>query len=129
MNALRERYIKMWINRALIRRARVQYVYGQARKLDKACYSPYNQKVGKTGKIRIGVYVMPYYREMYYLLFNAVTDAIEQIDKKKAQQAKITLINAQKDAEELFLCRTENETPDIDPNSGDDGPGNLRIIK
>lgn len=72
---------------------------------------------------------MPYYREMYYLLFNAVTDAIEQIDKKKAQQAKITLINAQKDAEELFLCRTENETPDIDPNSGDDGPGNLRIIK
>lgn len=66
---------------------------------------------------------MSCYKEMYYLMFNAVTSALEQIDKNQTAQARIALINAQKASEEIFLSAADNE-PEAGKNFG-----NLRIIK
>lgn len=43
------------------------------------------------------------YRKMYYLLFNAMTDAINCLRQNNAGQAMQILIAAQQDAEELFI--------------------------
>ena len=46
---------------------------------------------------------MENYQKMYLLLFNAITDSIESIEKLDIGSAKEKLIQAQLDAEELFI--------------------------
>ena len=46
---------------------------------------------------------MPDYEKMYHLLFNAVTDALEQIEQQNFGSAKDLLIAAQQQAEEIYI--------------------------
>ena len=46
---------------------------------------------------------MPDYKEMYYLLFNAVTDAIEALERTNYCFARNILSKAQRKTEELYL--------------------------
>jgi hypothetical protein len=46
---------------------------------------------------------MSVYQEMYHLIFNSVTDAIELLQKNDAEAARKLLIHAQQECEELFL--------------------------
>lgn len=43
------------------------------------------------------------YRKMYTLLFNAITSALEQLDKKNAAEAAEILKAAQRQSEELYI--------------------------
>ena len=49
------------------------------------------------------------YRKMYYLLFNAITTAIEEIKNRNYGNAENILIQAQQDAEELYLSDQEED--------------------
>ena len=49
------------------------------------------------------------YRKMYYLLFNAITTAIEEIKNRNYGKAENILIQAQQDAEELYLSDQEED--------------------
>ena len=46
---------------------------------------------------------MPDYEKMYHLLFNAITDALEQIEQQNFGIAKDLLIAAQQEAEEIYM--------------------------
>ena len=46
---------------------------------------------------------MPDYEKMYHLLFNAITDALEQIEQQNFGSAKELLISAQQQAEEIYI--------------------------
>ena len=46
---------------------------------------------------------MPDYEKMYHLLFNAITDALEQIEQQNFGSAKDLLIAAQQEAEEIYI--------------------------
>lgn len=46
---------------------------------------------------------MPDYQKMYTTLFNAMTDAIENIEKLNFGEAKELLIQAQQKTEELYI--------------------------
>ena len=46
---------------------------------------------------------MPDYEKMYHLLFNAITDALEQIEQQNFGSAKDILIAAQQQAEEIYI--------------------------
>ena len=46
---------------------------------------------------------MPNYQKMYTTLFNAMTDAIENIEKLNFGEAKELLIQAQQKTEELYI--------------------------
>lgn len=50
------------------------------------------------------------YQKAYYLLFNAITDALEALEQQNFGQAKQELIAAQQRAEEIFL---ENEAEPV----------------
>ena len=50
---------------------------------------------------------MEVYQKMYYLLFNAITDALEQMDAQNYGEAKETLISAQQKAEEIYIDSVE----------------------
>ena len=43
------------------------------------------------------------YQKMYTLLFNAITDALKQMEKQNYGTAKETLITAQQEAEEIYM--------------------------
>ena len=43
------------------------------------------------------------YEKMYHLLFNAITDALEQIEQQNFGSAKDLLIAAQQEAEEIYM--------------------------
>ena len=43
------------------------------------------------------------YEKMYHLLFNAITDALEQIEKQNLGSAKDLLTTAQQKAEEIYM--------------------------
>ena len=43
------------------------------------------------------------YQKMYLLLFNAITDALEQLDAQNYGEARDTLIAAQQKAEEIYM--------------------------
>lgn len=43
------------------------------------------------------------YQDMYYSLFNSVTDAIEQLMRLDAEAAIRTLMDAQQQAEERYI--------------------------
>ena len=55
---------------------------------------------------------MPDYEKMYHLLFNAITDALEQLEQQNYGSAKDLLIAAQQQAEEIYIT-AENETRSI----------------
>ncbi len=46
---------------------------------------------------------MPDYEKMYHLLFNAITDALEQLEQQNYGSAKDLLIAAQQQAEEIYI--------------------------
>ena len=46
---------------------------------------------------------MENYAKLYHLLFNAITDALAQIEKQNYGDAKSTLIAAQQKAEEMYI--------------------------
>ena len=46
---------------------------------------------------------MENYQKMYSTLFNAITDALAQIEKQNYGDAKTTLIAAQQKAEEMYI--------------------------
>ena len=46
---------------------------------------------------------MENYQKMYSTLFNAITDALAQIEKQNYGDAKSALIAAQQKAEELYI--------------------------
>ena len=46
---------------------------------------------------------MENYQKMYSTLFNAITDALAQIEKQNYGDAKSTLIAAQQNAEEMYI--------------------------
>jgi len=48
------------------------------------------------------------YQKAYYLLFNAITDALAAMEQQNFGQARQLLISAQQQAEEIFL---EEEEP------------------
>ena len=43
------------------------------------------------------------YEKLYHLLFNAITDALEQMEQQNYGSAKETLIAAQQQAEEIYM--------------------------
>ena len=43
------------------------------------------------------------YEKMYHLLFNAITDALEQMEKQNLGSAKDLLTTAQKKTEEIYM--------------------------
>ena len=47
------------------------------------------------------------YEKLYHLLFNAITDALEQLDAQNYGEAKETLIYAQQKAEEIYIDSAE----------------------
>ena len=46
---------------------------------------------------------IPDYEKMYHLLFNAITDALEQLEQQNYGSAKDLLIAAQQQAEEIYI--------------------------
>jgi len=47
------------------------------------------------------------YQKLYCLLFNAITNALEQIDLGKPETARIILMNAQQKSEEVYIISDE----------------------
>lgn len=47
--------------------------------------------------------------KMYYILFNAITTALDQLERGAVPAAVLTLKTAQIDAEDLFLDGEESE--------------------
>ena len=43
------------------------------------------------------------YEKLYHLLFNAITDALEQMEQQNYGTAKETLITAQQEAEVIYM--------------------------
>ena len=60
---------------------------------------------------------MPDYEKMYHLLFNAITDALTQLEAQNYGDVKDALISAQQKAEEIYgtsdLMRTTAKTPNV----------------
>ena len=50
---------------------------------------------------------MPDYQKIYCVLFNAITDALEQMEKNPAKAKKL-LVAAQQQTEELYISAEEN---------------------
>lgn len=51
------------------------------------------------------------YAKLYHLLFNAITDALEQMNAQNFGSAKETLVSAQQKAEEIFIIEASNPVP------------------
>lgn len=51
------------------------------------------------------------YQKLYNILFNAITDAVEELDKSNGWAAREILISAQRRAEEAYLQAGEDEEP------------------
>ena len=52
---------------------------------------------------------MTIYKKAYFLLFNAITDALEQLVQEQPAQAQQMLIAAQQNAEELIISSDEEQ--------------------
>ena len=52
---------------------------------------------------------MPDYQKLYTLLFNAVTDALEDLEQMNIGAARARLIAAQQQAETLYVETAEDE--------------------
>ena len=46
---------------------------------------------------------MPDYQKMYTTLFNAVTDALDELERSRCDAARFLLIRAQQETEELYI--------------------------
>lgn len=46
---------------------------------------------------------MPDYQKLYTTLFNAITDALEQIEHRDFAKAKQLLMQAQQETEEMYM--------------------------
>ena len=53
---------------------------------------------------------MPNFEKMYFQLFNAITDAIEEAEKMNFGQAKFILIKAQQKCEETYISETPSDS-------------------
>ena len=53
---------------------------------------------------------MPDYKKMYTTMFNAATDALNELDRLDIGRAKELLMQAQLKAEEEYLASGEKET-------------------
>ena len=49
------------------------------------------------------------YKQLYFFLFNRVTDAVKMLKEGNSVGALQTLIDAQKEAEDAFVDSSENE--------------------
>ena len=49
------------------------------------------------------------YKQLYFYLFNRVTDAVKMLQEGNSGEALQTLVNAQKESEEAFVDFSENE--------------------
>ena len=49
------------------------------------------------------------YQILYHMLFNACTDALNDLEDQNFGQAKARLISAQQEAEECYLKQTDTE--------------------
>ena len=58
------------------------------------------------------------YRQMYFMLFNAITDAVEQLEQCNYGQAADLLKQAQAAAEEVYLTGEAQETALDNPPEG-----------
>ena len=54
---------------------------------------------------------MENFPKYYTLLFNAVTDAIEDVDQKNYGAARARLVKAQQDAEDFYLRQDDKRLP------------------
>ena len=53
---------------------------------------------------------MPNLEKMYFQLFNAMTDALEEIENMNFGQAKVILIQAQQECEEMYISETSSDS-------------------
>ena len=49
------------------------------------------------------------YKQLYFYLFNRVTDAVKMLQEGNSGEALQTRVNAQKESEEAFVDFSENE--------------------
>jgi len=52
---------------------------------------------------------MPNYQKLYTLLFNRITEAIEQLDQKNYGHARDLLVRAQQDSEECYISEDDDQ--------------------
>ena len=50
---------------------------------------------------------MPNYEKMYFMLFNAITDAVRLLEENKIADASLKLMMAQYNVEELYISAEE----------------------
>ena len=53
------------------------------------------------------------YAEMYFHLFNAITDAIEEIDRDKPLAARRLLVTAQQTTEEYYMNHLDDDFDEL----------------
>ncbi|MBQ3216593.1 MAG: hypothetical protein IJB35_02115 [Oscillospiraceae bacterium] len=58
---------------------------------------------------------MEIYKKAYFLLFNVITDALEQMDQQNLGNAQALLMKGQQDAEALFLAAREKDLQSMRP--------------
>lgn len=58
------------------------------------------------------------YKEMYFTLFNAISDAVEQLEQRNYGQAAAILKQAQAAAEEIYVSVPDQEPPLDNPPEG-----------
>ena len=58
------------------------------------------------------------YRQMYFMLFNAITDAVDQLEQRNYGQAASILKQAQAAAEEIYVSAPDQEPPLDTPSQG-----------
>lgn len=58
---------------------------------------------------------MEIYKRAYFLLFNVITDALEEMEQRNLGNAQALLMKGQQDAEELFLAAREEDLQSMRP--------------
>lgn len=58
------------------------------------------------------------YKEMYFTLFNAISDAVEQLEQRNYGQAAAILKQAQAAAEEIYVSAPDQQPPLDNPPEG-----------
>lgn len=62
---------------------------------------------------------MPNYQKMYAITFNAISDALEELDKLNIGMAKEHLREAQYHTEEIYISEGEEETAQKEKATGE----------
>lgn len=58
------------------------------------------------------------YKEIYFTLFNAISDAVEQLEQRNYGQAAAILKQAQAAAEEIYVSAPDQQPPLDNPLEG-----------